>query len=65
MVTAAVALETDNICDLDNYFIFAIYDILEDKWHIFSFVLLIVFSHEYHKEHGVFQAKNPEPLYAK
>ncbi len=65
MVTAAVALETDNICDLDNYFIFAIYDILEDKWHIFSFVLLIVFPHEYHKEHGVFQAKNLEPLYAK
>ncbi len=55
-----MALETDNICDLDNYFIFAIYDILEDKWHIFSFVLLIVFSHEYHIEHGVFQAKNLE-----
>ncbi len=61
MVTAAVALETDNICDLDNYFIFAIYDILEDKWHIFSYVLLIVFPHEYHIEHGVFQAKNLEP----
>ena len=37
MFTTTVALETDNICCLDNYFIFAIYDILEDKWHIFSF----------------------------
>ncbi len=25
-----------------------------------SFVLLIIFSHEYHIEHGVFQAKNLE-----
>ena len=30
MVKAAVASETDNICDLDNYFIFAVYNILED-----------------------------------
>ncbi len=36
MVRAAVASETDNICDLDNYFIFAVYDILEDKWHILA-----------------------------
>ena len=61
MGTAAVALETDNISGLDNYFILAIYDILEDKWHIFSFVLLIVLSHEYHIEHSVFQAKDLEP----
>ena len=56
-----MALKADNICGLHKNFIFAIYDILEDKWLIFSFVLLIVFSHEYHIEQGVFQAKIPEP----